>query len=175
MIFQFKDKIPSYGSETYIARSAEIIGDVIIGNNCYVGPGAKIRGDYGIIRIGNRTSIQENCVIHARAGGSCAIGNNVIVGHAAILHGPVIEDNVIIGMGAIISDDVLIKSWCIIGAGALVPSRQTFDQESLVIGVPAKIKRKLMEKDRMMIQTSANVYAQLSSQYLKDLKELSDQ
>jgi carbonic anhydrase/acetyltransferase-like protein (isoleucine patch superfamily) len=175
MLFQFEDKIPTYGSQTYIARSAEIIGDVIIGDNCYIGSGAKIRGDYGTIRIGNRTSIQENCVIHARVGGACKIGNNVIVGHCAILHGSIIEDNVIIGMGAIISDNVLIKNWCIIGAGALVTSRQTIDEESLVIGVPAKTKRKLIEKDRMMIETSAKIYAQLSSQYLKNLKELSDQ
>ncbi|MFX0151987.1 MAG: gamma carbonic anhydrase family protein [Candidatus Hodarchaeota archaeon] len=172
MLFQFEDKIPTFGSETYIAQSAEIIGDVIIGDYCYIGPGAKIRGDYGTIRVGNQTSIQENCVIHARVGGTCKIGNNVIIGHGAILHGAIIEDNVIIGMGAIISDDTLIKSWCIIGAGALVTSRQTIDEESLVVGVPAKIKRKVIEKDRMMIETSVNVYAQLSSQYLKDLKEL---
>ncbi|MFX0050105.1 MAG: gamma carbonic anhydrase family protein [Candidatus Hermodarchaeota archaeon] len=172
MLFQFEDKIPTFGSETYIAQSAEIIGDVIIGDYCYIGPGAKIRGDYGTIRVGNQTSIQENCVIHARVGGTCKIGNNVIIGHGAILHGAIIENNVIIGMGAIISDDTLIKSWCIIGAGALVTSRQTIDEESLVVGVPAKIKRKVIEKDRMMIETSVNVYAQLSSQYLKDLKEL---
>jgi carbonic anhydrase/acetyltransferase-like protein (isoleucine patch superfamily) len=159
MLFQFEDKIPTIGNETYIAQSAEIIGDVIIGDYCYIGPGAKMRGDYGTIRIENRTSIQENCVIHARVGGTCKIGNNVIIGHGAILHGAIIEDNVIIGMGAIISDDTLIKSWCIIGAGALVPSRQTIDEESLVVGVPAKIKRKVIEKDRMMIETSANVYA----------------
>ncbi|MFX0171646.1 MAG: gamma carbonic anhydrase family protein [Candidatus Hodarchaeota archaeon] len=172
MLFQFEDKIPTFGSETYIAQSAEIIGDVIIGDHCYIGPGAKIRGDYGTIRIGNQTSIQENCVIHARVGGTCKIGNNVIIGHGAILHGAIIEDNVIIGMGAIISDDTLIKSWSIIGAGALVPNRQIIDEKSLVVGVPAKIKRKVIEKDRMMIETSVNVYAQLASQYLKDLKEL---
>ena len=94
-LYQFEDRRPVVGNNSYIAKSAEVIGDVYIGDNFYVGPGAKIRGDYGSIRIGNRTSIQENCVLHAGPDQEIIIGNNVTVGHGAIIHGPIIHDNVI--------------------------------------------------------------------------------
>ncbi len=171
-LFQFEERIPEIGEKTYVACSAEVIGDVIIGDNCYIGPGAKIRGDYTSIRIGNHTSIQENCIIHAMGGRLCTIGDNVTIGHGAIVHGSTILNNCIIGMGAILTDNVLIKDWCLIGAGALVPEGKVIEEESLVIGVPAKVVRKISESQKMIITHSADIYSQLAPRYLKGLKKV---
>lgn len=150
----------------------EIIGDVAIGNSCYIGSGAIIRGDYGSIKICNNTSVQENCVIHAKVGAKCTIGNNVTISHGAMVHGPTIHNNVIIGMGAIIADDVVVNEWFLIGASALVPDGKFLEEESLVVGVPAKIFRKISDKNKMLIEYSANVYSELASRSLTGLKEL---
>ena len=174
VLFQFEDRIPKIGKDTYIDRSAEVIGEVRIGDNCYIGPGAKIRGDYSSIQIGDRTSIQENCVIHAFFEKSCTIGNNVVVGHGAIIHGSTIKNNVIIGMGAIIGDDTLIKDWCLVGAGALVRDGQVLEEESLAVGVPAKVIRKISETNRMIIEHSAKIYSQLAPRYIDGLKEIKE-
>ncbi|MHA2226641.1 MAG: gamma carbonic anhydrase family protein [Candidatus Hodarchaeales archaeon] len=172
VLFQFEDRIPKVGKDTYTAHSAEVIGDVLIGNNCYIGPGAKIRGDYSSIQIGDRTSIQENCVIHAFFEKSCIIGNDVVVGHGAIIHGSTIKNNVVIGMGAIIGDNTLIKDWCLIGAGAVVRDGQVLEEESLAVGVPAKVVRKISETNKMIIEHSAKIYSQLAPRYIDGLKEI---
>ena len=164
--------MPKVGSQTYVAQSAEVVGDVTIGNFCYIGPGSKIRGDYGTVEIGDRTSIQENCVVHTRVGGECKIGSNVTVGHGAIIHGATVKDNVIIGMGAIVSDDVAIQDWCIIGPGCVVPDRKQIDEGSLVLGIPGKVKRVLTEQDRTRIEAIANIYADLAPRYLNGLTKL---
>ncbi|MHA1975225.1 MAG: gamma carbonic anhydrase family protein [Candidatus Hodarchaeales archaeon] len=171
-LYQFEDRQPEVGQDTYIAESAEIIGDVIIGNNCYIGPGAKIRGDYGSIRIGDSTSIQENCVIHARVAQECNIGNNVTVGHGAIIHGSKIHDNVIIGMGAMIGDDAIIEPYCLIAAGALVKENQVIDSESLAVGIPAKVVRKISDENKMLIEHSAQIYVDLAKRYVMGLKRI---
>lgn len=171
-LYQFEGATPVIGKDSYVASSAEIVGDVTIGHNCYIGPGAKIRGDYGKIKIGNRTSIQENCVVHAGSNQVAVIGDNVTVGHGAIVHGSTIHNNVIIGMGAIINDHAVINDWCLIAAGSLVVGKQVIEGESLVIGVPAKIVRKISETNRALIEYSANLYAQLAPRYLKGLEKI---
>ena len=172
VLYQFEDRTPSIGNNTYVAKSAEVIGDVQIGNNCYIGPGAKLRGDYGSIKIGNSTSIQENCILHAGPQEKAIIGNNVTVGHGAIVHGAIIHDNVIIGMGAIIVDHAVINDWCIVAASAVVTNHQIHESESLIVGIPAKTIRKITEKNRELIEFSANLYSQLAPRYLEGLKEV---
>ena len=102
------DRIPTVGNDTHAFETAVIIGKVTIGEKCYIGPGAAIKGDYGEIIIGNRNSIQENVVIHARPGEKTIVGNDVTVGHGAILHNCTIEDSAVIGMGAIVSDYAIV-------------------------------------------------------------------
>ena len=101
-LYEFEGKRPVIGSGSYVSETADIIGDVTIGERCYIGPGARIKGDYGSVRIGNETSIQENCIIHARPDEACQIGNKVTVGHGAILHNCTVHDGSIIGMGSIV-------------------------------------------------------------------------
>ncbi len=101
-IYQFEDRIPQIGKDTYIHPSAEIIGKVTVGEGCWIGPGARIRGDYGEISIGDETSIEDNCVVHARPGESCQIGSHVTVGHGSVIHNARLSDWAIIGMGAVV-------------------------------------------------------------------------
>ncbi len=171
-LYQFEGRKPVIGKNSYIAHSAEVVGDVHIGENCYIGPGAKIRGDYGSIRIGNHTSVQENCVLHAGPNKSTIIGDNVTIGHGAIVHGPTIHNFVIIGMGAIVADHAEINDWCLIAAGALVTSKTIIERESLVVGVPAKTIRKITDENRALISFSAKLYSQLAPRYLSGLKEI---
>ena len=172
VLFGFEDKIPKIGEKTFIAKSAEVIGDVIIGNNCYIGFGAKIRGDYGSIQIGNHTSIQENCIIHAQVNQRCQIGNNVTIGHGAIIHGSMISNNIIIGMGAIIGDYAIIGEYSLIGAGTLVRENQVIEAHSLAVGVPAKVIRQVSTENQQQILSSVDVYTQMASRYISGLKEL---
>jgi carbonic anhydrase/acetyltransferase-like protein (isoleucine patch superfamily) len=138
-IYEFEKKKPSIGKGTFIFKSTDLIGDVVIGKNCYIGPGARIRGDYGSIRIGDNTAIEENVVIHARPNDVTNIGNNVTIGHAAIVHNANIHDWAIIGMGAIVSDWAEIGEWAVVAEGTVVKNKQVIPSKSIAIGTPAKI------------------------------------
>ena len=100
-IYEFEGKRPVIGKGTYVMETASIIGDVTIGEDCYIGAGAVIRGDYGTIKIGNGTAVEDNCVLHARPDDVLSIGNEVTLGHGAIIHNCTIADFAVIGMGAI--------------------------------------------------------------------------
>ncbi len=137
-IWRFEDKIPQIGEGTFVAPTADVIGDVVIGSDCYVGPGARIRGDYGKIIIGDGCSIQENVVIHARPDEVTKVGSRVTMGHGCVLHNCIVEDNVVIGMRAVVSDYVLLKEWAIVGEGAVVSRGKTIRSGEIVVGIPAK-------------------------------------
>ena len=138
-IYEFENKKPTIGNGTFIYPSADIIGDVVIGENCYIGPGARIRGDYGSIRIGDNTAVEENVVIHARPDDRTTIGNFVTIGHAAIIHNATILDWAVIGMGAIVSDWAEIGTWAVVAEGAVVKNKQTIQKKAIAVGIPAKI------------------------------------
>jgi len=138
-IYEFENKQPSIGKGTFIFKSADVIGDVVIGENCYIGPGARIRGDYGSIRIGDNTAIEENVVIHARPDDVTKIGNYVTIGHASIIHNATIHDWAVIGMGAIVSDWAVIGKWTVVAEGAVVKNKQKIPNKSIAVGIPAKV------------------------------------
>lgn len=137
-MFEFRGKRPRVGSGCFIASSAEIIGDVEIGKECYVGPGAKIVADYGKIRIGAGTNIEENVVIHSRPIEECVIGECVTIGHTAILHGCVIGNYAVIGMGAVVTDNASVGEWSAVGEGSVVVSGESIPARKVAVGVPAK-------------------------------------
>jgi carbonic anhydrase/acetyltransferase-like protein (isoleucine patch superfamily) len=141
----------------YIHPKAEVVGDVSIGDNSSVWAFAAVRGDEGKIRIGRNVSIQEHCVIH---GENAEIGDNVTVGHSAVVHGAKIGSNVLIGIGAIILDEAEIGEWVIVGAGAVVTPKMKIKSNSLVLGMPAKVVRELSEKDRELITSSYKKYTE---------------
>ncbi len=139
VILPVKGISPQMGDNCFIAPNATIVGDVIMGNDCSVWFNAVIRGDVNSIRIGNKVNVQDGAVIHCTYEKTKAIvGNNVSIGHNAIVHGCVIEDNVLVGMGAIVMDNARVGSNSIIAAGAVVLEGTVVEAGSIYAGVPAK-------------------------------------
>lgn len=144
----------------FLAPGCHVLGDVTIGENCGVWYNAVIRGDSNAIIIGNNTNIQDNAVLHLDEEQPMHIGENVTIGHGAIIHGCTIGDNVLIGMGAIILNGASIGNDCIIGAGALVTQGKQIPAGSMVYGNPAKIVRELTEEERHSVTESAMHYVE---------------
>ncbi|MEN9570768.1 MAG: hypothetical protein RL172_1999 [Bacteroidota bacterium] len=138
-IFPVKGIFPQMGEDCFIAPNATIAGDVVMGNHCSVWFNAVIRGDVNSIRMGNKVNVQDGAVIHCTyQKTTTSIGNNVSIGHNAIVHGCVIDDNVLVGMGAIIMDNARVGSNCIIAAGAVVLENTVIEPGCIYAGVPAK-------------------------------------
>ena len=169
MIKYFENKQPRLGKNVYISETAMVIGDVTLGDEVNIWFGAVLRGDMHYIKIGNRTNIQDNSVVHVTTGVSPTnIGNGVTVGHGAIIHGCTIEDDCLIGMGAILMDDAVIGAGSLIGAGALVPPNMKIPKNSLVVGSPGKVIREITEVERKMILERPQEYIDLASIYLNE-------
>ena len=164
-----KGKHPKISEDCYIAENATIVGEVSIGTQCSVWFNAVIRGDVHYIKIGNKVNIQDGAVIHATYKKSpTTIGNNVSIGHNAIVHGCTIHDNVLIGMGSIVMDDCVIESNSIIAAGAIVTKNTRVESGSIYAGVPAKkIKNISQEMISGEIDRIANSYVNYSSWFKK--------
>ncbi len=173
-IYQYKDFRPEIGEGCYIADSAEVIGNVVLGASCYVGPGAIIRGDYGRIVIGEGVSVEENCVIHARPGETATIGNRVTIGHGAIIHTPkLIHDFCVIGMQSVVSDFTILGEWTAVGEGAVVRNNQEIPAGSIAVGVPAKVIGQVSEEYKLQWTGYKQKYVDLANTYRDDLKKIS--
>ena len=147
-IGSFEGKSPQIGSGTYVHPSADVLGDVTIGKGCWIGPGARIRGDYGAILIGDYCSVEDNCVIHVRPGERTTIGSWVTIGHSAVIHNvKEIHDYVIVGMGAVVSDWAIVGEWSVVGEGAVVRQGQRIPAEQIAVGVPARVLDKTVSDD----------------------------
>ncbi len=149
----------------YIAPGAQVIGDVTIGAESSVWFNAVVRGDSSSITIGERTNIQDLCVLHVDRGHSLTIGDDVTVGHGAIVHGCTVGNRVLVGMGAIILNDAVIGDDCIIGAGALVTGGVTIPAGSLVLGSPAKVVRPVTEEQKRDTLANGAVYVRHAREY----------
>lgn len=165
MIRTFNGKTPRIHKSARIDETAVIIGDVEIGKDCSVWPGAVIRGDMGKISIGNETIIEDNCVLHSGSPGSdtgdLSMGSRVIIGHGAVVNCSSVGDFVLIGMNATILHDAEIGSYCIIGAATLVGDKQKIPDYSLVLGVPARIKGRPNEKQLWWVKHAYEDYQKL--------------
>ncbi len=168
MIHSFKGKTPDIPSSAYIVESAQVIGDVVIGEESSVWFNAVIRGDVNFIRIGKRTNIQDSCVLHvSRKTYPLIVGDEVTVGHGVVLHACTIGSRCVIGMGAIVMDGVEVGEDSIIGAGALVTGKTVIPPKSMVMGSPARVKRELTEGEIRGIRESADHYVGDIQSYLK--------
>ena len=163
MIRSFNGKTPKIAESAFVSEAAYVIGDVEIGENSGVWPGAVIRGDFASIKIGGNTTIQDNCVLHADV--PMEIGDNVLIGHSAVLHGIKIGSNTLIGNNATILNDTQIGSFCLIGAGCLVSQGMEVPDNSFVVGVPAKIMGQVSQERRLQLQKGPKTYAKLVKQY----------
>ena len=151
-----------------ICPGAQVIGKVELGEDVSIWHGAVLRGDTDSITIGNRSNVQDNCVVHCTKGYPVEIGDNVSVGHGAVVHGCRLEDNVLIGMNATVLNGAHIAKNSIVGAGAVVSEGKEFPENSLILGVPAKEVKELSSEQIKMIQDNADNYVKLSKQYKED-------
>lgn len=171
MINTFEGKTPRIAPGAYVHPSADVFGDVQIGAGCWIGPGARIRGDYGRILIGDNTSIEDNCVIHARPDEQTVIGNWVTIGHGAIIHNAAVSDYAIVGMGSIVSDWAVVGEWAVIGEGAVVRQNQEVPPGSIAVGTPAKLLDKQVGPEFKEQWTHfKKVYVDLAHRYPQGLK-----
>lgn len=169
MIRSYRGVVPKIAASAYVDRSAQVIGDVAIGERSSVWPNVTIRGDTNSIRIGEETSIQDNSVLHADAGPfALHIGNRVTVGHLAMLHGCTIEDECLIGIGAIILNGARIGTGSIIAAGAVVAEGADIPPASMVMGVPGKVKRQISEEERERFRLNAQHYVEAARAYREE-------
>lgn len=165
-VLPFGGKIPELGDGVFIARGAQIIGDVTLGDQASVWFNAVLRGDVMPITIGPRTNIQDLSVVHVTSHTHPThIGADVTVGHRAILHGCTVEDACLIGMGATLLDGAHIEPGCLIAAGALIPPGMRVPAHSLVMGAPGKIRREVTPEERQRFLDSAAHYVELASSY----------
>lgn len=165
IILPVQGKSPEIPSDCYVAPNCTIVGDVTMGNECSVWFNAIVRGDVHFIKIGNKVNIQDGAIIHCTYQKSpTTIGNNVSIGHRAIVHGCTIHDNVLIGMGAIVMDNCIIESNSIIGAGSVVTEGTHVKSGSVYAGVPAKfIKDINVELQKDTLERISNNYVMYSS------------
>jgi carbonic anhydrase/acetyltransferase-like protein (isoleucine patch superfamily) len=172
-IYEFEGYRPSIASGSFIYSEATIIGAVKIGEGCYIGPGARIRGDWGEIIIGSYSNIQENCVIHNRVGGITALGTRSHIGHGAILHGPMeIGEHVVVGMGAVIMDGVKIGDGCCVAAGALIVANTVIPPHKLVVGVPGRVVSDVLPPMKERLEKGTVQYMALPQRCFSGLKKL---
>jgi carbonic anhydrase/acetyltransferase-like protein (isoleucine patch superfamily) len=168
MIYQFLDSTPAYDDTNFIAPSADIIGDVALGKESSVWFNTTIRGDVNYIRIGARSNVQDNSCIHVmNQTGPTEIGDQVTIGHSAMIHGCTIHDRALIGMKATILDKAVVEENCIIAAGSLVAPGKVMPSGWLCMGSPAKPVRKLTEQEIQSIVAFSDNYVKYSRTYLR--------
>ncbi len=171
MIYQFKNFVPVVHPSSFIHPLAAVTGNVIIGKNVYVGPGAAIRGDWGCIIIEDGCNVQENCTIHMFPGVTVVLKAAAHIGHGAVIHGALIGKNCLIGMNAVIMDNVELGDECIVGALSFIKADEKFEARSLIVGNPAK---KIKEVSDEMVEwktKGTELYQQLPKEMFEHLKE----
>ncbi len=173
-VYELDGQAPEFPGEGhyFIADSATLIGRVRLKKDSSVWFGAVLRGDNEWIELGERSQIQDNCVLHTDPGFPLTIGSNCVIGHLVMLHGCTIGDNSLIGMGAVMLNGSKVGNNCLVGAGAVVTEGKTFPDNSLIVGAPARVIRSLDEKAAAMIRGGADIYVQRSKQYAKALKKI---
>jgi len=173
LTYKYKDLEPTLGEKTWVAPSADVIGDVTCGDDCSIWFGCVVRGDVHYIKIGNRVNIQDLSMVHVTHykkddksdGNPTIIGDDVTVGHRVMLHGCTIEDACLIGMSATILDGAVIGKESIVGASALVTKNKVFPSRSLIMGSPAKLVRELTDEEVKELYDSASRYVEFKDEY----------
>jgi carbonic anhydrase/acetyltransferase-like protein (isoleucine patch superfamily) len=165
MIRPFRGIAPKVAVSAYVDASAQVIGDVVIGERSSVWPNASLRGDTGPIRIGQDTSIQDNCVLHLDEGFPLTIGDRVTVGHSVTLHGCTVEDDTLIGIGSIILNGASVRKGSVVAAGALVAEGMEVPPNTLVMGVPAKPRRAVTAEEQARFREGVQHYVDKGAVY----------
>ncbi|TXB65134.1 transferase hexapeptide repeat family protein [Vicingus serpentipes] len=170
-IYEFNGFKPVIDESSFIHPLAAVTGNVIIGKNVYVGPGAAIRGDWGKIIIEDGCNIQENCTVHMFPGTTTILKKGAHIGHGAIIHGGVIGENCLIGMNSVVMDDVVMGAECIVGALTFVPAKMEIPDRSLLVGNPAKIIKQVSDEMIEWKTKGTQLYQALPKECFDGLKE----
>ncbi len=169
MIRSFRGVTPAIAASAYIDPSAQVIGDVEVGERSSIWPNASVRGDVNCIRIGAESNIQDSAVLHGDEGRhSVTVGDRVTIGHSAVVHGCVIEDDCVIGIGAMVLNGARVGRGSVIAAGSLVPEGMEIPADSLVMGVPAKVRRPVAEAERERFQKNYLNYLRYAEEFIKE-------
>lgn len=171
MIYEYNGFVPVIDESSFVHPQACVTGDVIIGKNVYIGPGAAIRGDWGQIIIKDNCNVQENCTIHMFPGVTVVLHEQAHIGHGAIIHGATIGKNCLVGMNAVLMDNVVIGDGCIIGALTFVPNDMVIPSRKIVVGNPAKIIKDVSDEMLEWKTRGTDIYTDLPSELRKTLKE----
>ena len=171
-LYEFEGKKPQIPSDSFVHPNAALIGDVRLGHECLIAPGVSIRADFGPVIIGDRSSIQDNAVIHVYPGSQSIVENDVTVAHGVILHDVHIKARCMIGIGAILLFNVICEEDVFVSAGSLVPRGMHIPAGKIVAGNPAKITRDVTEKDRQAAKDGIEAYRYLCRQYLATMKNV---
>lgn len=171
MFYEYKGIKPVVDPSAYVHPQACVTGDVVIGKNVYIGPGAAIRGDFGRIEIEDGCNVQENCTIHMFPGVTVRLQENAHIGHGAIIHGAQIGKNCLVGMNAVIMDNVILGNECIVGALSFVKADTKWEDRTLLAGNPAKEIRKVSDKMIGWKTKGTGIYQQLAIDSHTEIKQ----
>ena len=165
MIRPYRGHVAQVAASAYVDPSAQVIGEVSIGDESSIWPCVVIRGDVGLIEIGNQTNIQDNSTLHSDEGSPLRIGNRVTVGHQAMLHGCTIEDDCLIGIGAIVLNGAKIGRGSVVAAAALVPEGMEVPAGAVVMGVPGKVRREVTAEEKVRFDQNLQHYLEKTRHY----------
>jgi carbonic anhydrase/acetyltransferase-like protein (isoleucine patch superfamily) len=174
MIYAYQGHRPSLGKDVFVAPSADVIGMVVLGDGASIWFNAVLRGDTDLIEIGAGSNVQDNAVLHTDPGIQARIGENVTIGHCAMVHGCTVGDNSLIGINAVILNSARIGRNCLVGANALVPEGMEIPDGSLVLGTPAKVVRQLDARVIASLAESAATYRRKAAEFRASLVSISD-
>lgn len=169
-LYRIGDKQPQVAASAFVAREASLVGEVFVGEDASVWFGASARGDNEPIRIGRASNVQEGAVLHADPGYPLTIGEQVTIGHQAMVHGCTIGDGALVGIQAVILNGAVIGAGSLVGAGAVVTERKVFPANSLILGAPAKVVRQLSDEEVAGLRRSADNYVARSRQFREELQ-----
>ena len=167
MIYSFNNYIPVIHESSFIHPQAAVTGNVIIGKDCYIGPGAAIRGDWGQIIIEDGCNVQENCTVHMFPGVTVVLKAGAHIGHGAIIHGATIGKKCLVGMNAVIMDNVILGDECIVGALSFIKADEIFKSRSLIVGNPAKKIKEVTDEMMQWKKEGTKLYQQLPKEMYK--------
>lgn len=172
-LYRYGERIPSVHESVFVAPNASVIGSVVLSENVSVWFGATIRGDNDTITLGKNSNVQEGAVLHTDPGLKLTVGENVTIGHQAMLHGCTIGDGSLIGIQAVVLNGTVIGKSCLVGAGAVVTEGKVFPDRSLILGAPARVARVLSDDDVEKLRMAAAVYVERRAHFLTELEEIS--
>jgi len=171
-VYAIEDLIPVIHPTSYVHPSAEIIGDVIIDEYCYIGPNAVLRGDFGRIHVHHHSNVQDQCVVHSFPNKTAILKSYCHVGHSAILHGCTVEENSLIGINAVVMDEAVIAKQSIVAASSFVKARFQCEPASMIMGCPAKVTRRLSDEEIAWKTKGTEEYIELTQRSLATLRPI---